>query len=126
MNKILKGIGFIFSLVLLAFNGYSKPTNNGIFQIHVYHLKNNEQVKATDDFLQTALLPALHRFGIKNIGVFKPIANDTANDKLICVLIPYSSIDQWVKINDRLNARMHLINLQANNFYMRIQKILRL
>jgi hypothetical protein len=104
MNKILKGIGFIFSFILLAFTGYSKPTNNGIFQIQVYHLKNNEQVKATDDFLQSAFLPALHRFGIKNIGVFKPIANDTANDKLIYVLIPFSSLDQWVKINDRLNG----------------------
>ena len=111
MKKILKPVCIIFSFLLLFQNIYSKPTmpysrqtNNDIFQIQVYHLKNNEQVKATDDFLQTALLPALHHFGIKNIGVFKPIANDTANDKLIYVLIPYSSVDQWVKINDRLNA----------------------
>src|SRR5690242_5729809 len=104
MNKILKPVLIIISLVIISFSSYSKPINNGIFQICIYHLKNNEQVKATDHFLETAFLPALHRFGIKNIGVFKPIANDTAAEKLIYVLIPFSSADQWMKISDRLNA----------------------
>ena len=83
---------------------YSKPINNGFFQIKVYHLKNNEQLKLTDDYLKDAYLPALHRFGIKNIGVFKPIANDTAAVKLIYVLIPFSSADQWLKISDRIKS----------------------
>ncbi len=102
MNKNLKTISIIFSLVVLSFNSYSKATNNGIFQIRIYHLKNDAQVKATDDFLQAAFLPALHRFGIKNIGVFKPISNDTATVKLIYVLIPFSSADQWEKLSNRL------------------------
>lgn len=112
MNKNLNAVAVIFSFLLLSFAGYSKPhlcqfgqaTNNGIFQIRIYHLKNNEEVKATDHFLQTAFLPALHRFGIKNIGVFKPIANDTAADKIIYVLTSFSSLDQWMKITERLDA----------------------
>ena len=104
MNKILKTASIIFSLVFLSFNGYSKPTNSSIFQIKLYHLKDDNQVSMTDNFLKDAYLPALHRYGIKNIGVFKPISNDTASDKLIYVLIPFSSLDQWSKINDKLNA----------------------
>jgi len=104
MNKSLKSISIIFSFVVLSFNSYSKPTNNGIFQIRIYHLKNDGQVKATDHFLETSFLPALHRFGIKNIGVFKPISNDTAAVKLIYVLIPFSSAVEWMKINKRLNS----------------------
>jgi hypothetical protein len=103
MNQILKPLIF-FTFFLMSFQVYSKPTNNGIFQIRIYHLKNDAQVKATDHFLETAFLPALHRFGIKNIGVFKPIANDTSAVKLIYVLIPFSSADQWKKISDRLNS----------------------
>lgn len=57
----------------------------------------------TDDFLKNAYLPALHRFGIKNIGVFKPITNDTASDKRIYVLIPFSSSVQWLAISDKIN-----------------------
>lgn len=110
MNKIFTTVFIVFSFIVFSQNSYSKPrlfgqaADNGIFQIRVYHLKNNAQVKTTDDFLQTAFLPALHRFGIKNIGVFKPIANDTAAEKLIYVLIPFSSVDQWMKINERLEA----------------------
>jgi hypothetical protein len=104
MNKILKAISIIFSFVILSFNGYSKPTNKMIFQFRVYHLKDNNQVSMTDNFLKDAYLPALHRLGIKNIGVFKPLANDTAVDKLIYVLIPFTSLDQWMKITDRLQS----------------------
>ena len=103
MNKILKSVAVIFSLVFISFTGYSK-TNNSIFQIRLYHLKDDNQVNLTDNFLKDAYLPALHRYGIKNIGVFKPISNDTASDKVIYVLIPFTSLDQWMKINERLNS----------------------
>ncbi|MGN6532719.1 MAG: NIPSNAP family protein [Ginsengibacter sp.] len=104
MNRILKATCIFFTIFVFSKSSYSKQTNNGIFQIRIYHLKNNEQVKATDHFLQTAFLPALHRLGIKNIGVFKPITNDTAAVKAIYVLIPFSSADQWEKVSDRLNS----------------------
>lgn len=103
MKQTLKPL-ILFAFVLVSCQVFSKPTNNGIFQIRVYHLNNDAQIKATDHFLETAFLPALHRLGIKNIGVFKPIANDTANDKRIYVLIPFSSLDQWMKTNERLDA----------------------
>ncbi len=109
MNKILKLVCIILSFIVLSFYSYSKPTtptcrqtNNGIFQIYIYHLKNNEQVTLTDNYLQNAFLPALHRFGIKNIGVFKPINNDTAVKKSIYVLIRFSSVDSWSKLSDYL------------------------
>ncbi|MEO6893881.1 MAG: NIPSNAP family protein [Ginsengibacter sp.] len=104
MSKILRTLLIIFSFMIFSINGYSKPTNKMIFQFRVYHLKDNQQVSMTDSFLQDALLPALHRFGIKNVGVFKPLGNDTAVDKLIYVLIPFTSLDQWKKISDRLQS----------------------
>jgi len=102
MNKIFTTTFIVLSFFVFSQSSYSKPTNNAIFQIRIYHLKNDAQVKATDNFLQTAFLPALHRFGIKKIGVFKPISNDTATVKLIYVLIPFSSADQWEKLSNRL------------------------
>lgn len=95
---------FIISFLIFSQALYSKPTNKAVFQFRVYHLKNDQQVSMTDNFLKDALLPALHRLGIKNVGVFKPLANDTASDKLIYVLIPFASLDQWEKITDRLHS----------------------
>jgi len=109
--KIMKALCAVFSLLFFSQNIFSKPTlpNDShdkaeIYQIRLYHLKDDNQVSMTDNFLKDAYLPALHRYGIKNIGVFKPISNDTAADKQIYVLIPFSSLDQWNKINDRLNS----------------------
>lgn len=102
MKNFLRTASIMFSFLALSCCVYSKPTNKSIFQFRVYHLKDERQVSMTDNFLQHALLPALHRIGIKNIGVFKPLANDTAADKLIYVLIPFSSLDQWKKTIDLL------------------------
>jgi hypothetical protein len=68
----------------------------------VYHLKNDVQIKSVDQYLENAYLPALHKTGIKKIGVFKPLTNDTAADKRIYVLIPMKTIDQIEKIDNAI------------------------
>jgi hypothetical protein len=76
------------------------------YQIKVYHLKTEAQEKQMDEFLQRAYLPALHRAGIKDVGVFKPIAtaeiNPALKEKLIYVFIPFSSRDDFFILDSRL------------------------
>lgn len=45
-----------------------------------------------DRYLGDAFLPALHRAGIENVGVFKLIAT---KDSLLMVLIPFHSLEQF-------------------------------
>ena len=122
---------FLF-LFTLSQSSYSKPKNKDFYQLRVYHLKDDSQVTMTDDFLKNAYLPALHRLGIKNIGVFKPITNDTASDKRIYVLIPFSSSEQWVTISDKINSDP-VFNASAKDFvaadskmppYVRMESVL--
>jgi hypothetical protein len=62
----------------------------------VYSIATPAQEKAIDDYLSQALVPALHRAGIKHVGVFKPVESDTVYfGKRIYVLIPYASLDQF-------------------------------
>lgn len=107
----MKALCAAFAALIFSQSIYSKSTRHPegqaktlIYQIQLYHLKDNNQEKMTDEFLKSAFLPALHRYGIKNVGVFKPISNDTAVDKLVYVLIPYTSLGQWQKLNDRLSG----------------------
>ncbi|MEP6948490.1 MAG: NIPSNAP family protein [Ginsengibacter sp.] len=81
---------------------YGAKGQQDFYQIKIYHLKSNDQVDQVDQYLQNVYLPALHRLGIKNIGVFKPIANDTAALKLIYVLVPFNSADAWLKLEGSL------------------------
>ena len=84
---------------ILLLNAFCLMANaqKDIYEIRVYRLKSEAQVAATDSYLKTAYLPAMHRMGIKNIGVFKPLANDTALNKQIFVIVPYSSLEAWRK-----------------------------
>ncbi len=107
--------GFIIVLLVIISSSLFAKDPTDFYQIKIYHLKNAEQVLQMDDYLEHAYLPALHRLGIKNIGVFKPIANDTATLKFIYVLIPFASEEQWIKINEKL-AKDAAYNSSAKSF----------
>lgn len=79
-----------------AHSNFKKPAQE-FYEIKVYHCKA-EQEKGLDDYLQHALVPALHKLGISKTGVFKPLANDTAADKLIYVFIPLKSVEQLLSL----------------------------
>jgi len=80
----------------------NKPQRE-FYQLTIYHFGNASQEKMLDNYLQNALLPALHKMNSRNIGVFKSHSNDTIADKLLLVLIPMQAADEMVKINSKLN-----------------------
>ncbi|MEJ7739055.1 MAG: NIPSNAP family protein [Chitinophagaceae bacterium] len=92
-------IGVFLMVSLVAF---SYPPAKEFYEIRIYHLKDKAQEDRVDQFLQTAFLPALHKNGIKKVGVFKPVGNDTAADRRIFVLIPFNSLQQVTSIGQRL------------------------
>jgi hypothetical protein len=101
MKKILTAIA-----LLALLHTYASPVpaaaKQEFYSIRIYQLKNAEQEATVDKYLQAALLPALHRQGIADIGVFKPIGNDTAATRRIYVLIPFKSLDQYLGLSAAL------------------------
>src|ERR1700733_6550575 len=85
------------ALLLLNAFCFAGHAQKDIYELLVYKLKTADQVTATDNFLQDAYIPAMHRLGIKQIGVFKPVANDTSEIKKVIVLVQYISLDVWQK-----------------------------
>ncbi|RDV16031.1 NIPSNAP family containing protein [Pontibacter diazotrophicus] len=95
----------LFALCLLvlwvvnAMPALSQAAKPNLQQLKIFHLENKSQEERLDNFLQNAYLPALHRAGISQVGVFKPAENTDANapaptEQLVYVLIPFSSPDQ--------------------------------
>jgi hypothetical protein len=101
------------------------------YEIKIYHIKTVEQEQLVEGYLQNAYLPAMHRAGISRVGVFKPLANDTAADKLVYVFIPYKTMEQMLSIpkvlaNDAGYARAGSSYLNApytNPAYARMETI---
>lgn len=80
-----------------AYSNHKQPVQE-FYEIKIYHFKTAEQEKMIDDYLQHALLPALHKKGISKLGVFKALANDTAADKLIYVFMPLQSFEELLSL----------------------------
>ena len=60
------------------------------YQIKIYHFKTQAQESRLDAYFQNAYLPALHKAGVKNVGVFKVLKQDSL-DKKIYVYVPYKT-----------------------------------
>jgi hypothetical protein len=101
------------------------------YQLRIYHLKTTAQETVIDSYLKDAYLPALHRTGIKQIGVFKPIVVDTA-ERLIYVFIPFKQLTDFEKVSDRLAKDQQYLSVGKNYFstaydcppYTRIESVL--
>lgn len=99
-KKILFTVSLMICL-MISRSSFSKDPEIYYYQIKIYHLKTKAQEQRMDKFLQDAYLPALHRAGIKNIGVFKPIDQDTS-DQLIYLFIPFRKIAQFENLGSVL------------------------
>jgi hypothetical protein len=98
MKKIVRLLIFIWmnTFCIIAY------AQKDIYEIRVYKLKSADQVNATDNYLKDSYIPTMHRQGIRQIGVFKPVSNDTSEVKQIIVIVPYISLDVWRKTKSNI------------------------
>jgi len=101
-NNLISAL--LLSVILIgqfSFSYAGKPKRE-FYQITVYHYTSAAQEKLIEQYLQAALLPALHRAGISSTGVFKAIANDTSADKLLYIFIPVKNLEMITTIDQKL------------------------
>lgn len=97
-NKI--SVTFLACFFTVAAVFASAPARN-YYHLKIYHYKTQAQENTIEKYLQQAYIPALHRAGIKSVGVFKPVTQvDTA--KLLYVFTPFQSWDKLMGLDQRL------------------------
>lgn len=104
MKKLnLIKIGIVISAILLM-NAFpviaaGNPAEEQMYyELRIYRLKDPGKNAVTDKYLKDAFIPAMHRAGIANVGVFKPVEKDTAFGKMVYVFIPYKNIDDYARV----------------------------
>ena len=85
------------SLLLSSFHPSLAKPGKEYYELKIYHVRG-PQMALMESYLQNAYLPAAHRAGIKNVGVFKAMENDS----LLYVLTPFQSLDQLTGISQKL------------------------
>lgn len=132
-NHFTKTIKFIAIVLLCQLSGtyaFAKGTPY-YYQLKIYHLKTKAQETVVDDYLQNAYLPALHRAGIPNVGVFKPLVRDTA-EQVVYVFIPFKKAEDFFKLDAMLNhdqqyqtvGKTYLDAVYNNPPYTRMESVL--
>lgn len=95
----------LLPIIFLSFSfTTTTPKSPSIYQLTVYQYKDSVQEAVLDQYLEKALLPALHQLKYNKVGVFKSWANDTAAIKKMYVLVAGRTMDEFARLNDRLNA----------------------
>lgn len=121
-------------VIILVFAAFSAAIGQSreYYELRTYRLTDAAQEARVETFLYRAFLPALHRLGIKKVGVFKPLETDSTYGKKLLVLIPFHSLDEIEQLTDKLaQDKQYLLDgsdyLEAtydNPAYKRIEKII--
>lgn len=122
LHFFLLFISFV-AFIPTSFSQKNKKTAKQEYsQIKIYHFINASQETILDNYLKTAYLPALHKAGIKQVGVFKHLGNDTTADKKIYIFFSDPSLEKITGLSDQFlkdaaytNAAKEYLDAAYNN-----------
>jgi hypothetical protein len=102
LSRLSRFISLCLSIILTATlsAGANAPARD-YYQLKIYHYKSQAQETRLEQYLQQAYIPALHRAGIKYVGVFKPVTQQDT-DRRIYVFTPFTSLDKLAGIEQLL------------------------
>ncbi len=83
--------------------------DNEIYELRVYHMRRN--MAPLDNYLSKALIPALNKAGVKNVGVFSELSK--SEPAQIYMLIPYRSFEDYGKITVDLRRDREFIDTSS-------------
>jgi hypothetical protein len=90
-----------YSLIFGFLTCALSPAKADYYKLKIYHVKTQAQADRLDAYLEHAYLPAMHKLGVKNVGVFKPIKADTSG-MLIYVFVPFKTLNQLETLEQKL------------------------
>lgn len=102
MKILQKSVALAFMLMVSTVF-FAQAAKREYYEIKIYSISSAEQETRLDVYLSEAYLPALHRMGIKNIGVFKPRKDTDDAGKKVYVFTPLKSPTQVMKIEEKLS-----------------------
>ena len=91
-------------------NGNSKETelnttsdqSTEFYQLKTYTFDTENQLSTTENYIREAFLPGVKKLGINLVGVFKPRPSDVDTLKKLVLLIPFTSLSQYLNLEEEL------------------------
>jgi hypothetical protein len=118
------------TLIPLISHASADSKHMEFYELRLYSLKNDIQQTLVQDYFKNAAIPALNRLGVRHVGVFTELKPN--GQTRLFVIIPYKSIDDYIKVSDKLEAdevykelgKAYLNAPSSNPAYIRIESSL--
>jgi hypothetical protein len=91
--------------------GNSYPTQKEIYEWREYEIRFRSDIEQLENYFKTALIPAMNKYGVKTVGVFKEWIRSEPGK--VYLLIPYPSLDNYLSINTKVKADLDYIKNSA-------------
>lgn len=122
----------IAALMMTNVQAQTKKQDPPIHEIRVYKTSGAEQAGRLDAYLADCLIPSLHRLGVKDIGIFKPLPGDTVYAGRTYMITSHGSLRKLISIEERLMqdatyltlAKSYLDTIPAQQAYLRKETII--
>ncbi|WPP49972.1 NIPSNAP family protein [Catalinimonas niigatensis] len=92
-------ICLLLGLLLSTSMTYGQKNNKYFYELKVYHFADEAQQKRVDQYLKDAYVPAIHRAGIEQVGVFHTTEDESPKTY---VLVPYTSFEKIMQTEQAL------------------------
>ena len=73
-----------------------------MYELREYEMRYGSPQSNLDNYLKNALLPALNKYGVKNVGVFREVGK--SDPAKIYLLIPFPSMEEYNGIMEKVKA----------------------
>ncbi|MDI3322657.1 NIPSNAP family protein [Pinibacter soli] len=100
----MRHLVYLLALTIISNFSFSQKTKREYYELKVYRYKDSIQEKILDAYFSQAYIPAVHKAGVKTVGIFKAIANDTAAEKVMYILTPFKSLEEFASMDKKMNA----------------------
>ena len=95
-------------------NKKDKGPEKELYELREYEMRFGSDQSQLENFFRNALIPALNKYGVKAVGVFKELGK--SEPAKIYLFIPYFSFEDYLSVNHKIKSDDNFIkNSQAYN-----------
>lgn len=85
-----------------AIAGDKAPSQKEVYEWREYEIRFGSDQGQLENYFKTALIPALNKYGVKTVGVFREWSQ--SEPAKFYLLTPYSSLDNYLSVNTKVKA----------------------
>jgi hypothetical protein len=123
----------LVALILVGtVSAFAQKGKQEYYLLKFFNCANTQQVSHVENYVGNTLKPFLKKHGVPVVGIYMPLANDTAAVKKLLVWMPLADLNMLGKIEQAFGAidpfgndpLIHLDSFQNNAPYSRIETTL--